>query len=230
MTATSPSTRDAIVAALLGPEVWPSIGRLNPDFKDHMHALGVFITSYNSLEFILFFFFYHYLGESRKTSVPLFIFSKLNNQNRIDALYVEIEPDPDVRERMKYFLDSYNICTENRNFLAHAQLHNKTSLGRLYGGDLVDVSRVIMKKPPRNAPERDNFTHLTVQEIHDMADDIGVVDDFGFKLFIFLEARHHGGVFTFPGGKTERPTLPDIPPVPRTLILSPTANPTTEKP
>src|SRR5437868_6357932 len=104
--------RDAMVAALLGEELWPPFHKLDSGVKDHMHALGVIITNYNALEVSLFLFFYYYINDAA-TDVPRIIFTRLNNQQRVDVVgrYLEaLEKEAPVSERVKAFLTGYNVC------------------------------------------------------------------------------------------------------------------------
>jgi hypothetical protein len=211
--------RDRLIAALTGEETWPHSVSLKPDLKDHMHALGILIARYNVLEFTLFMFLYYYLNDS-KTTAPALIFSRLNNQYRIDILklYVETEADPAVKSRVEAFLSAFGTCTENRNFLAHAQIHG----GALTLADLGKVfeRRLVLKKAPKGNPLSANYTFLELTELRQLADDIEATNNFGVGLYFFMAARRVGGSFTLAGGAVHKPALPEIPAPPRQLILS----------
>ena len=59
---------------------------------------------------------------------------------------------------------------------------------------------------------------MTVTRLRQIADEIVTYERFGFGLYIFLLAQKAGGTIKF-GDRVERPTLPEIPPLPEKLIL-----------
>jgi len=163
--------------------------------------------------------------------VPATIFSRLNNQYRVDLLskYAEAELDPVIRERLQSFLAAYNICTENRNFLAHAQVHNPTqTLADL--GSLRRVSgQMVLKKPPKSDPLRQNYANLDIHDLRQIADDMEQTNGFGTDLYLYMAARRFGGTFRFGADRTYTPTLPETPPTPRTLTLQDSPAQTAER-
>ena len=191
-----------------------------------MHALGILITRYNALEFTLFLHFYHFLNDYR-TDVPAVIFSRLNNQHRLDVLrrYSESENNGAVKVRLDRFLSDFDICNTNRNFLAHSKIHNDRHLELGNTSAVLQNPKLILKKAPKNEPLRDNYTELEASELRQIADDIKSTDDFGFALYVFMSARRTGGSFTLADGKKITPSLPEILPTPRTLSLSDSLTP-----
>jgi len=210
---------DALVAALLGEETWPKYGRMDPGLKDHMQALGVLIAEFNSLELSFFLIFWHYFNDTR-TQAAQIIFGRLNNQHRLELTkhYVDsLEIAPAVKEKLSAFFKAYEICTENRNFLAHSQLHSPEASSDLKS--LLSERQITLKKPPKNDPAKINYTQLSKTELRKISEDIQSTDRFGIDLFLFLRARQTGGLFNL-GSETYTPSLPDTPQTPRKLILS----------
>ena len=167
-----------------------------------MHALGVIVTYYNSLEYGLFLMFFHYLNDNH-TTAPQTIFARLNNQYRVDVVsrYAEtIEKDEQVKDRVKHFLNGYNVCTDNRNFLAHSRLHGGTALEAL-GKPM--PRQIVLTKAPRGAPKRQNYTLMLVSDLRTIADDIKAFDQFAWELFIYLAAQRYGGKITLLGKQFE---------------------------
>jgi hypothetical protein len=228
MTDSTPSTREALISALLGKPVWPVYTPV-PNIEEHLHALGVIITRYNDLEFVAFLLIYHYLNGD--PAIAALIFSRLNNQSRTDILlrYGQNDKSQDVTKRVEHFVSAYNICTENRNYLAHSQIDSGQFASQLNLGLGAITPTIVLKKAPRNEPLNRNYAHLAVSDLRSIADDIQIADRFGFDLFRYLHAQPSEGR-PLPSGKGPAPALPDIPLLPRALTLSRIATPEVEQP
>jgi hypothetical protein len=221
--AKDPKTR--IARALLEDGDWPNYVHLDPALTDHMHALGILITRYNALEVSLFRIISHYLNDY-ETEAPAIIFARLNNHYRLDvvASHIKREKDPAVKSRLVAFVAAYNTCTDNRNFLAHAQIQTtakflprEISLSEIHKTLL--ANKITLSKASKSRPQGKNYTELEVSELRHMADDIKQTEDFGFELYVFMLARRFGGTLTLADGKKLTPALPETPPVPHKLSL-----------
>lgn len=216
------SNRDRVVRAILGEPEWPSSLTLKPSLLGHMQALGVLITRYNELEGTLYLLFQHYLNDEHATASKL-IFSRLNNQNREDVLrqYAETEKDEKVRNTVQLFMTAFRTCTDNRNFVAHAQIHGGTySLADLGSFFRLDDKKLTLKKSRKGNPSSENYTHLEITELRQMADDITTTKDFGTELYLYLAIQRMGGSVKMGDETIFSPTLPEVPPPPRALILT----------
>ena len=185
-----------------------------------MHALGVVAANYNHLEFILKIIFYHYMGlEHQATDL---VFAKLNNnRNRLDMLAECVETrekNSDAKDRALHFIRGFALCADNRNFLMHGRTDDPRE------------NILVLVKASRNDPKKSNYLQLTVREIQAIADEIYAFDNFGLKLYIWLTAQNHGGMFLMPKGEVVAPTLPDKPALPKPLKLTDSRPPKSDEP
>jgi hypothetical protein len=208
-------SHNALATALLEEEAWSWTRKYNFDLYQHMHALGVIAANYNRLESGLALLLYMFVGEAM-SKAGAYLFPRLSNAERLDLLrqlYTEQITDPDFLDRLEWFVTGYGQCTENRNILMHSEPHN-------YYSRLKALSVLELKKASKNNPGTLNFISLELNELRQVADDIDRFDDYVFGLVLFESARRMGGKITLFGKEIE-PPLPDKPPEPIRLTLSP---------
>lgn len=200
-----------IMAALLGGDSWQL--RHYPQHRDHMQALGVIAANYNDLEGQFYRLFYLTVGN---ISVGKLVFAKLNNPERMAVAKKAAETEPQqFKPLFEWFISGYGTATENRNNLMHSKAHNGMSLAS------IGVSHLTLTKPTKANLDENNFVHLDVEDLRGIADDMANFSDFGFDLFLWRAALLTKGVIKWGDGKTTTPTLPEKPPEPRKLVLSP---------
>jgi hypothetical protein len=205
-----------LLAAVGGYEkLWSWDWTYNPNLKDHMHALGVIAANYNELEGNFYRLFFLTLG---KIQVGKMVFSKLNNAERIEiALKMAEYEKPEFRDRYEHFISGYGTSTENRNILLHSKAHNAWPRD-------ISVSHLTLAKPSKKSFDENNFISLDLSELRSVADDLAALKMFGSGLFYWRFASLTGGVITWDSGETATPPLPEKPPAPRRLALSPQPN------
>jgi hypothetical protein len=101
-------------------EAWPPYRIGN---ADHLHALGAIAMAYNLLEFRMRELFNLYsIGDD--------VFTKNNNFERLkiirDAIDKSSHPEA-IKSDVRYFLDAYETCTENRNVLHRSVVPKRRS-------------------------------------------------------------------------------------------------------
>ena len=124
-----------------------------------LHALGQISLLYNYLEDACGFIFGEYMPTDRTFSESLF--HRLNNGERVDLLSAVIsksEKEQEVLDRALYFLLCYDICTQNRNILAHARKRDTDA-------NIIELT----KRASRNASREIHFT-LPLAELRLVAD------------------------------------------------------------
>src|SRR5215216_95709 len=112
-----------IIAALKGEESWAWDRRYHPSLYQHMHALGVVAAHYNHLEMVFQLLFWRYSGIASQPAARLFLRLN-NNRNRLDTLQEWIEEkefNAELKARGLHFVNAFEVCAENRNFLMHSR-------------------------------------------------------------------------------------------------------------
>jgi hypothetical protein len=178
---------------------------------DHLHALGAIATAYNLLEFRLRALFSLY-------SISDDVFTKNNNFDRVKLLRgaVDKSSNPDaIKKDAKYFLEGYEICTDNRNILMHS-ITMFTWLDP--DADRCPVSNptqpdgLAFQKPARKGPLAIKIYQPTLEELRGVADDSKEYEDYGDRLYFHIlkncePARYAS--YRFPAGaKFELPERP----------------------
>ncbi|MDP3854501.1 hypothetical protein [Phenylobacterium sp.] len=174
-------------------------------------AVGAVLLGYVRLEESMFLFFMEYLKTPARATN--YLFSALHNRDRIDLLrsLVEAHAKTDTeREAVLFALKCYDICTENRNFLAHAHFKKVTPEGLLFLKLASDKSGTL--KPYVGS----------LESIRDLADSMS--HTFEYVGLIWGSVRYTAGFGAAPGAPDW--PLPERPPQPRKLNWSPPlANP-----
>ena len=178
------------------------------EHKDHIHALGVIVSTYNSLEFTLFFFFCRY--HQIRPPIGQSIFAGLNNYQRVNFTRNKLnESNEDDRSKgwVNHFLSAYDIVTENKNFLVHSSVIINTT----------EQEHITFGKGSKTQPNNWSFAHMTVDDLRKVAEEIGTLHEFGTAVQAWLEARETGGSFRLQGKAVWTPPLPETPPLPDRL-------------
>jgi hypothetical protein len=169
-----------------------------------LHAMGQISLVYNEIED-----WFSFLFEQLFPTEPDFaarLFHRSNNKDRVDVLKAIVsksEPDHDIRDRALWALECFDICTTNRNVLAHArsEYEHRSSTMRLV-------------KKSRADHNRTNYYPLKLKQLRDIADEMGAVLDFMVHLHEHIhDLRPPPNAIL---GPMPEP-LPDKPPKPRRL-------------
>jgi hypothetical protein len=189
-------------------EAWPPYRIGN---ADHLHALGAIAMAYNLLEFRMRELFALYsIGDDR--------FTKSNNFERLgmirDAIDETTHPEV-IKNDVRYFLDAYQTCTENRNVLMHS-VAMFTWLDP--NADRCPVSNpkqpdgIAFQKPARKGPLSIEIYRPTLTELRGVADDIMSFEYYGDRLRFHILKNHEPeryADFGFPAeAKFELPKRP----------------------
>jgi hypothetical protein len=194
-----------LLAALLKQEpIWSWHSKFHPSLQDHMHALGVAVANYNSLEFVFQALFEFYTS-FEDLSAAHHLFSQLNtNQKRIEILSRPVSykerKNPAVSDGIEHFLRGVDICAENRNLLMH---------GRIFEADT--RTDLVLQKYARKDPTKVNYMHLTVQDIRRVADEFSDYEAYGAQMYLWLHARRTGGKLIFVEAGNVEPAWPKKP-------------------
>jgi hypothetical protein len=148
------------------PEKWPNYPT-GPE--DSIFALGVITSNYARLEFAVFGVFTSILGLEADVSSRLMY--KTTPEMR-DKLMREVLPTRDwpdqVKELVQHFIDAHKICYENRNKIAHSNLHS------------LSPDAIILSKTNRDG--RTVLANPLLRELRQVADDMKVYFDYGLWL------------------------------------------------
>lgn len=105
-------------------------------------AVGEMVLEHAHLSDSLYLFFLHYLKLPGSTSVTLF--ETLNNRDRGDLirqLVAAQDPRPGDEAAVAHLLRCFDICTENRNIIAHCSFEGMTPDGARLHKHPTGVSR-----------------------------------------------------------------------------------------
>ncbi len=178
------------------PLRWCWDWRYHPSLHDHMHALGVVAANYNSLEKV-FELMVDVCNNLHQTLPAKLVSTLNNNRNKMDTLKSILENDRTARDVGLHFLNGFEICVENHNFLMH---------GTPFRAD-ENVGQLILQKAARKDPLRTSYLNLKVQDIRRVADDIDRFDDLGADFIAFIAARSTGGVIKCEDGTSVAPNV-----------------------
>ena len=213
-----PSSKKSLVQILL--ENFPTVKPWSWDWKfhrnleQHMHALGVIGINYNDLEHTLYLLFHYFLNDYQ-SRVPSILFAQLRNDRRLNYMkeFCKSYHSGLQKRTIDRFLDGFAICADNRNILMHSSIPDTRNVA-----DAADPAIILHKRAQGNYSSISRIEDMTVTRLRQIADEIVTYERFGFGLYIFLLAQKAGGTIKF-GDRVERPTLPEIPPLPEKLIL-----------
>jgi hypothetical protein len=190
-------------------DVWPTY---DPSPPKHVHALGVVTAQYNMLEFSLLCLLFDYGRLGNGTTQHLF--ANISNNLRLEFFkncVNDLEQDPQIKEQAMHFADGYDLCTENRNTLAHSM-----TLG---SAQMEDGDLLLFSKRTKSNPVRTNNLNLRLADIRRVADEIFAFHRYGHQLHVWLLVRTHGGSVRLPDGKAFYAPSPEKPLLPSKLSI-----------
>ena len=195
---------------------WP-LPEYNPGPQQHLHALGAISTSYNKFESRLFSLFAYHLDKqkvSRKiTSAFYFQGSETQRLENIKLVFAECEKEQSVKDAVSKLMSYFNWCYETRNHLLHAR-HDPPFLGH-------DEKTLHLAKRVKKTSEQ-GFLKLNLATLRNVADKIHIGEKTCLNLIIYLQLRDTPVEEWDVTMKILAPaTLPEIPELPRGLVLSP---------
>jgi hypothetical protein len=184
------------------PQKWPTY-QTGPE--DSVFALGVITSNYAQLEFAVFGVFTALLG--LEASVSSRLMYKTNPEMR-DRLMREVLPTrgwPDeVKDLVQHFIDANKICYENRNKIAHSNLHR------------LSADAIILAKTNRDG--KTVLANPLLSELRRVADDMMVYFDYGLWLSNMINFELLG--LTPRAGDRWHRSWPEKPPLPVSLEYS----------
>jgi hypothetical protein len=144
-------------------EEWPSTEGKLAD-APFVHAIGQISLIYNFLEESAGMIFALCMPTTPAFSETLF--HKMNNRDRIDLLSAIIETreqDEEAKSSLLHFINSYDICTDNRNILSHV----------IVEAARLSADTIPLSKKARNNASRTVTFHVSLQELRQVADELG---------------------------------------------------------
>ena len=144
-------------------------------------------------------------------------FHRSNNRDRVEmlkAIVTKNEHDHDIRDCVLWALQCFDICTNNRNVLVHARSEHQYR-----------SSTMRLSKKHRTDPNRTSHYPLKLNDLREVADDMGALLDFMVHLHAHIhDLRPPPNAIL---GPCPEP-LPNKPPKPRRLEPSVRRNGTEE--
>ena len=144
---------------------WPSYD-VGP--RDCIFALGVVSLSYAQLEFAFSGMFKTVTGIDRNTAELLL--PRIRNDIRLNLMRERLPQHGwplDITDRVSSFLDAFDICAANRNDLMHSNV-------------FLTADAIILYKTSNSG--RTLSCNPTLKELHQIADDIHTLTDYGLVL------------------------------------------------
>jgi hypothetical protein len=191
--------------ASLPTQDWrPTVGR-QPIPDDLLSAIGAGIVSFSALEGTLYLFFQSFL----ETDIEIInlIFDSLSNRVRVDFVrklterYKFEEAEIDA---VLFALKLFDICCENRNYIAHADLWKVSDDGFIF-------------VKTTNSSSGSQVGYLwTIEHLRDAASAMSQADEYLGVVWNTLNDRH---VRNRRRQRAKLPPLPDRPVQPRKLSL-----------
>jgi hypothetical protein len=167
-------------------EPWPPYRIGSPD---HLHALGAIAVAYNLLEFCM-------RGLFNLYSIRDGVFANSTNFERLkiirEAVDKSAHPDA-IKIDVKYFLDAYETCTENRNILMHSTAMFTwldPNADRCPVSNPKQPDGIAFQKPARKGPFKIEIYRPTLKELRGVADDMVSFEDYGDRLRFHILQIH----------------------------------------
>jgi hypothetical protein len=201
-------------------EGWPN--RFNTIASaEQLQALGQITLMYNYLEEGIGNIFQKTMPTDSVFSEKLY--HKLNNRDRTDLLSAIIKKSDradDIKDAILYLLNSYSICTENRNILLHAILEG------------ADTEILSLSKKASQDPTRENQFRIPLADLRLVADQMSEAFLYALQIHTAISARENRrprasaasdsffrDVMSGINGVIQGfESLPDKPPKPRALV------------
>lgn len=180
---------------------------------EQVHAYGVVAPAYNRLEdFLIFLFDIYFPNPWGVDNGPGVVCARmLNNRQRVDLLKVFVQHevcDQEIKARTLEALAVFEICTENRNILAHGR---RDAAG--FHADLFTI-----RKMASSNPLKEIYFDIPLSDLRDTANDMIVALDFFFSLckFMLVYQISIHSLDDLPEGERQV-SLPEKPRLPRKL-------------
>jgi hypothetical protein len=208
----------------LARDEWPAYRVGN---RDYVHALGVISALFNKVEFNLRKLFPLYVRLPLSAAYQLFVDS--NNAQRAklmrECIVHSSHPDS-IKDDVKYFLDCYMKCAENRNVLLHATLYFIFGPGDIPCPSLsppgFQPQGVGLQKFARGDPFQINTYELSIEELRKHADDLHAIDIYGDRLYWHILKNYEPDRYKLWGFPEEAKfALPNRPASPSLLVPRP---------
>jgi hypothetical protein len=208
----------------MAQDEWPAYRVGN---RDYIHALGVIATGFNLLEFRLRSLFPTYTRIPSPAAYALF--AKTSNQMRLELMRGSIDfstHPPAIKNDVRYFLEGFKICADNRNILMHSTVFyvfgpddDPCPVTALPGTQPQGMG---FQKSPRGDPFQIKTYQLSLDEIRGVADCIKAFEDYGDRLFWHIMKNYEPTRYqTFRLPDEAQFALPNRPPLPKPLIPLP---------
>lgn len=161
---------------------WPWYNHIGS--RDHLHAVGVMIAAWNTVEMSFQGFIQLIFLNSWTEAIR--VYALLNNAGRIQLIRNELARKlrDDERELLFHFLDGANICNENRNIVAHANYPTSPDLGPDRTSEVLELS----KGRAKDVCDIRSIK-FSAKAIREMADATYGVSVLGFQLFSCINLR-----------------------------------------
>jgi hypothetical protein len=190
---------------------WPISSR-QMGTVEQIHAIGQISLMHNFLQEALELLFRLCMPTERDFSTTLF--HNLNNRDRLDLVKAIIdnnETEGDVKEALLSSILHYDICTESRNVLMHANFE-------ISDLEIFQFSKRASKQPLK----KPNAYRIPTADLRRIADEMDTTFSFILDLHRWLmqsraDSARPLGSPTILMGNGERPPLPKTPPKPRSL-------------
>jgi hypothetical protein len=185
-------------------EEWPPY---HVGTRDHLHAIGVIIASWNQVEVCYQAFIQQIYPHNMKSAVR--VFQILNNEQRVRLIRDELISSlpQNQADLVAHFLTMANICYANRNALAHATPHNIAEDDKL---------RISQGTGKNNIGKQYLFS---LDALKEMADTTYDTFTFGISVFGMIQMSRAINDFLaqgkIPPSHFRIPSLPETPSLPR---------------
>src|SRR5208282_2713469 len=125
------------------------------------------------------------------------LFSDLNNERRLklmrECINYSVHPDS-IKDDVRFFLDSYKKCTDNRNVLMHSTSFFVFGPGDISCPQLAPPGHqpqgVGFQKFAKDDPFRVNVYQLSIEEMRKHADNLKALEVYGDKLYWHILHYH----------------------------------------
>jgi hypothetical protein len=140
---------------IMEQERWPAYRVGNADY---IHALGVISALFNRLEFRFRSLFPLYVRLPLPTAYGLFADSTNERRMKLMRECIDYSQHPDsIKDDVRYFLDCYKKCVDNRNVLMHATVFF------IFGDDDIPCPQLA---PPGHQPQGAGFQKFAKKMTH----------------------------------------------------------------
>jgi hypothetical protein len=144
----------------------------------HLHALGVISLSYTRLEHAMSVLFCDFMTTDKAISEALF--ARLSNNERSNILKLLSEQcKAEESSHLAHAVECYDVCTENRNTLAHIADDCSS-----------DDPMTFLGRKMNSAKTKINFYPLGLTTLRQVADDMIAAYEFAMAISFYRFCRH----------------------------------------